>query len=517
MNILKSTIAATLLASSALTFPSIAAAQELTMAVAGQSAGQLDPHVSTRTDDKIVFAMIFNGLVRFAPGSMSSDAIEPDLAERWEKSEDGLVWTFYLREGVEFHGGYGELTAEDVVYSLNRAADPDRSSVASDYNAFESVEAIDDYTVRITLSEGIPSLLGVVANYHGGNIVSSKAAEELGEGFATNPVGTGPFAFGELAEGQFTKLVAHEGYFRGAPQIDEITIRYMSAISARDLAFQSGELHMIAGSREDRWVSSLLASGNGEVDVFEPGELRTLHVNTSAEPFDDIRVRQALAHAINREELVAFAGNLVARGNEAPVPDGYIGHEPDIDFLPYDQEKARALLAEAGYPDGVDIKIAITERESLFLPMQVIQAQLAQVGMNIEFEVYEHSAWHAAIRDDVSPLVLYGAARFPVADTYLTQFYHSDSIVKTPTAVTNFSHCSVADEQIAAARSEPDPVRQQKLWSEAQQLLVTEVCSIPLFELLQVWARAPEVDLGYELDGSLSLGPVITEQTTLLE
>jgi peptide/nickel transport system substrate-binding protein len=495
----------------------MAQAQELRMAVAAQSAGQLDPHVSTKTEDKIVFGMIFNGLVRFAPGSMSSDAIEPDLAESWTTSEDGLVWEFKLRQGVQFHNGYGEMTAADVVYSLNRAADKDRSSVSSDYTAFESVEAVDDYTVRITLSEVIPSLLGVVANYHGGNVVSMKAAEELGEGFQSKPIGTGPFAFGQLAEGQYVELVAHPDYFRGAPEIDKLVIRYMSATSARDLAFQTGELHMIEGDREDRWVNALTESGEGAVDVFGPGELRTLHVNTTMAPFDDIRVRQALAHAINRDELIAFAGSKVARGNEAPVPEGYIGHEPNISFLPYDQDRARELLAEAGYPDGVTVKVAITERASLFGPMQVIQAQLSQVGINIEFDVMEHSAWHAAIRDDVSPLVLYGAARFPVADTYLTQFYHSDSIVKTPTAVTNFSHCDMADSQIEGARSEPDPARQQALWSEAQQILVDNVCSVPLFELLQVWARAPEVDLGYDLKGSLSLGPVITEATTLSE
>jgi peptide/nickel transport system substrate-binding protein len=149
--------------------------------------------------------------------------------------------------------------------------------------------------------------------------------------------------------------------------------------------------------------------------------------------------------------------------------------------------------------------------------MQVIQAQLAAVGINLELQVMEHSAWHAAIRDDVSAMVLYGAARFPVADTYLTQFYHSDSIVNTPTAVTNFSHCAVADDQIVQARSEANMETQMALWADAQQLIVDEVCSIPLFELLQVFARSPDVDLGYELEGSLSLGPVITEQSTLAD
>ena len=245
--------------------------------------------------------------------------------------------------------------------------------------------------------------------------------------------------------------MAHAAYFRGAPSIDGITIRYMSATSARDLALRTGELDMAEGFRENRWVTAMTSAGNGTVDVFEPGELRTLHINTTAPPFDDIRVRQAVAHAINRAELVAFAGDLVARENESPVPDGYIGHEPNIDFLPYDPQRARKLLAEAGYPDGITVRVAITERQSLFGPMQVIQAQLAKVGINLDLDVMEHSSWHAAIRDDVSPLVLYGAARFPVADSYLTQFYHSDSIVKTPGAVTNFSHCRLADEQIVAA------------------------------------------------------------------
>ena len=494
-----------------------AAAQELTLATNASNAGPLDPHVSTTTHDKIVFGMMFNGLVRFAPGSMTADSLEPDLAESWERSEDGLVWTFHLREGVQFHRGYGTLTADDVVYSLTRAGDPEQSAVSSDYASFESVEALDDHTVRITLLEGVPSLLGLVANYHGGNIVSAAAAEELGDGFRTAPVGTGPFAFDELSEGQYLRMVAHDDYFRGRPQIDTISYRYIPATSARELAFRNGELHAFVGTREDRWVNRMRDGEAAVVDVFEPGELRTLHLNASMEPFDDIRVRQAVAHAINRDELVAFMGPSVARRNDAPVPAGYLGHAAGMEALPYDPDRARALLAEAGLPDGFSTTVHITERTALLTPMEVIQAQLAQVGIDIELEVVEHSAWHAAIRDNVSAMVLYGAARFPVADTYLTQFYHSNSIVGTPTAVTNFSHCTVADDEITAARSEPDPARQLELWETAQRAIVEDVCAIPLFELLQVWARAPDLNYGFDLTGSLSLGPVITEQATLGE
>lgn len=494
---------------------SSAQAADLTLATSADSAGQLDPHVSTKSQDKQAFAMMFNGLVRFAPGSMAAESIEPDLAEKWESSADGLTWKFQLRKGVKFHGGYGELKAEDVVYSLQRAADPDRSGVSSDYSQVESIKALDDYLVEIKLKQPVPSLLGIVANYHGGNIVSKAAAEKLGKDFKGNPIGTGPYEFVELADGQYLKMKAHEEYFRGAPEVKNITMRYIKSDAARELAFKNGELDLFAGTREDRWINRLKSDKSAVVDVFQPGELRTLHLNSSIKPFDDIRVRKAVAYALNRDELVAFMGGTVAKSNAAPVPGGYLGHSSSLKGFPHDLEKAKTLLAEAGYASGFTTKVYITGLAPLLTPMKIIQAQLRKAGINVELEVTEHSAWHKAIRDNVSSMVLYGAARFPVADTYLTQFYHSNSTVKTPTAVTNFSHCAVADGEIDAARSEADKSKQLQLWELAQSKIVDEVCSIPLFELQQVWVRSPNVDLGYELKGALSLGPIISERTSI--
>src|SRR4030067_1765464 len=123
---------------------------------------------------------MFNGLVRFKPEDINPEKIESDLAERWEHSKDGLVWTFYLRKGVKFHKGYGEWTAEDVKFSLEKAAKKTTSSFAADYAALDKVEAIDQYTVRITFKRTIPSVLGILTNYHGGYIVSKTAALEQG-------------------------------------------------------------------------------------------------------------------------------------------------------------------------------------------------------------------------------------------------------------------------------------------------------------------------------------------------
>ncbi len=476
-------------------------------------AGQLDPHISSKTQDKCVFGWMFNGLVRLKPGSMDLNALEPDLAERWETSADGLVWTFHLRKGAKFHGDYGELTAEDVVYSLQRAKNPKTSGFSSDYTNFTSIEAVDSYTVRITLDKSVPSLLALVSNYHGGNIVSKKAAEAMGEDFKTHPIGTGPFAFVEYKAKQNVTLVAHKDYFRGTPKIDKIIYRYIPSAASRELAFTKGELDLTYGVRQKQWVDRMRKKEGIIVDVFQPGELRTLHMNMSKKPFDDIRVRKAVAHAISRDDVAAFLGKDVTQLNYTVVPNGYLGHSNNVVRYEYNPDKAKALLKEAGYPDGFKTTAIISKRPPLLAPMQIVQEQLRLVGITLELDVVEHATFHQQIRKDLSPLVLYGAARFPIADTYLTQFYHSRSIVATSTAVTNFSHNNVADAEIDAARSEADPQKRKELWQQAQQKIMDTCVAYPFLELLQVWVRKGNLDYGYDLQAALTLGPIINETT----
>ena len=148
--------------------------------------------------------------------------------------------------------------------------------------------------------------------------------------------------------------------------------------------------------------------------------------------------------------------------------------------------------------------------------IEAIQAQLKKIGVNLDIQLVEHATYHAQIRKDLSPLVHYQAARFPVADVYLTQFYDSASIVGTPKAVTNFSHCNVADDEIRAARVETDPAKQKELWKTAQEKIIKAVCGVPVYEQLQLWAWKDNLDLGYDLKGSLNLAPPVTEKTHFL-
>lgn len=495
--------------------PIAGSAQEALLRVAGNGdVSTLDAHRASATADKTLIGWIYNGLVRFKPGSADPQDLEPDLAERWETSPDGKVWTFHLRKDVKFQGDWGTLSADDVVYSLQRSADPKRSTFSSDFAAVETVEKTGDLTVRVTLKYPDVNFLGRVSNYHGGNIVSRKAAEELGDKFGAKPVGTGPFAFVEQVTQQYVKLAAHPGYFRGKPKIDTIMVRVIPSDSARELAFTSGELDLMYGKREQRWVDSARRRPGFNVDIFQPGEFRLLHLNQSIPPLDDIRVRRAVAAAVNVDDLVRFVGKDVGPKGCSVVPPGYLGEDCSVRYG-FDLAKAKALLAEAGHKDGITIKAIVSNISAQQPFMEIIQAQLGKAGIKLEMQVVDHATYQSQTRKDLSGLVFYGAARFPIADTYLSEFFHSRATVGTPTAATNFSHCAVADKEIEQARTAPDAAAQKALWKEAQRKIMDDVCAIPLFELRQVWARGDKLDFGYELKGALNLAPPITEATML--
>jgi len=496
----------------------------------------LDPHLAAATMDRAVVDMIFNGLVRYKPGDISAP-FEPDLAESWDVSEDGLTWTFYLRKGVYFHPFEGypegyELTAEDVVYSLRKAADPGRSAYAGEYAGMEFV-VVDRYTVQVKLPKPMPPslVLPKFADYAGGFIVSKLAVEAFGdEGFRTHPVGTGPFMFKEYSPLEKVVLVANPNYFRGKPKLDGVVVYYMPNLSAREAALETGQVDVIEGPPEQPWVEKMKEKPGVVVDTFGPGECAVLHFNMSKPPFDDIRVRKAMAYALDREELLHTVGPDIADPLCSPVPPllpGGLTCE-EVGDLRYDvnREKALELLEEAGYPGGFSIEVVISERAEYLIPMQNIQAQLAEIGVEVKLKVVDHSSMHTLIRQDVNPMVLYVAWR-PNADVFLTRFYHSHSIVVTGKKPdTNFSHLGGVDadgdgvvdsidDLIEAARVELDPEAQIGLWKEACRKILELAAAYPLYIKKFVYARSPKVDYGYELKSTLALYPQVNELTSI--
>ncbi|MCZ8258956.1 MAG: ABC transporter substrate-binding protein [Beijerinckiaceae bacterium] len=494
--------------------PALAQKTTLVIGMQTQDAGVLDPHLNSGTPGKALMNWMFNGLVRIKPGQASPDQIEPDIAESWTSSADGKEWTFKLRQGVQCHHDLGEFTAEDAVFSLQRSGNKDSSAFSSDYSAFDKVEAVDKYTVKITLKTAIPSLLGQVMNYHGGNMICKKAVDTLGkDGFARKPAGTGPFMFAEYVPQQYVKLVANPKYFRGEPKLKEIIYRFIPSDAARDLALQAGEIDMMIGRQEQAWVDRTNKIPGLKVIAFGPAEMSVIHLNMTQPPLDNIKVRQAIAHAIDRAGIQQFRGTAISRQAVSVVPSGYFGTHETAPLLPHNLARARQLLTEAGFPNGVTIKAIHTTLPGMMGFIEAVQAQLKRAGITLDITPVEHPTFHQQIRQDLSQLVHFQAARFPIADVYLTQFFHSRSIVKTPTAVTNFSHCKVADAEIDAARTEQDKAKQVALWKTAQEKIINEVCAVPVNEMLMLWAFKDSLDLGYELKGSLNLGPPLTELT----
>lgn len=506
----------------------LAGSQILNVGISASDMNTMDPHLAVGTQDRGLVDMVFNGLVRFKPGNMDPAEIEPDLAKSWDVSEDGLEWTFHLRKGVTFHPfpghpqGY-EMTSEDVVYSINRAASAETSAYSGAYSNVQEVKAVDDYTVKLILDKPVPSLLGLVSDYSGGFIVSKKAAEKLGEDFTTHPVGTGPFMFDGYVPGQKTVLVRNENYFRGKPILEKVVWRYMPDISSRLSGLRTGELELIEGLRKQAWLEKVQEYKGVESVVFGPGETVTLHFNLTRSPLDNLKVRKAIAYALNRQTINDFYGGEIATPLYSVIPPNYLGGlskaEVEEAGLAYKQDKAKAreLLEEAGYPDGFKLDVVITERESYKKTLVVAQQMLADVGIDVNIKQIDHSAYHSQIRDDVNPLVIYVCARFPTANSILTQFYHSDSIVTKETAITNFSHYDQIDDLITEARVEAVTEEQMRMWKQAQKMILEDMAAYPISVLGFSFAKSPQLKWGYNLESTLALTPQIKWDTKLVK
>jgi peptide/nickel transport system substrate-binding protein len=475
---------------------------------APRGIGAADPHLASAHPDRMLASWVHGALVRFRPGSTSPAEIEPDLAEAWEHSADRRDWLFRLRPGVAFHRGFGPVTAEDVVFSLRKAANPATSAHAGDFAGLEEVSAPDAATVRLRWRVAPPAPLGPLTNYAGGFILSRRAMEAGGA--EAGMVGFGPFAVAEHQPGQFMRLAANQAYFRGRPQLAEILYRFVGSPAVADLAFQANEVDIIEGQGDPAWIARLRAAG-ATVDVIEPAELSQLHLNVTRAPLDDVRVRRAIGLAVDRAALARWRGD-VARAARGVLPAGTLGFVETA--LPAaDPEGARRLLAEAGYPDGITLRSIHTSNTGMLGAIQVVQAQLRRAGITLEVQVVDHLSYHAMIRQDLSPVVHYSAARFPVADVMLTQFFHGRSIVGMPGAVTNFSHCTVADDAIEAARGATDGAAQMAHWAEAQRRIAAAHCAVPLVESMGVWARRARFDYGFAFRGAMATGPLLTERS----
>jgi len=431
----------------------------------------LDPAYLTTVHDQYVATNVYNQLVKFVP---EGSEIVPDLAESWETSEDGLTWTFKLRQGVQWHHGYGELTSSDVKFSLERIMDPANNSPNRSYlSAVESVEAPDPYTVVIKLKQPSAGLLGNLA-YRAGWVVSEKAVSERGEDFALNPVGSGPFEFTSWQPGAEVVLTAFDAYFGGRAKIDEVVFIPIADEKVAVLALEAGNLDL-AYIRDGEALEQLRSNPDLEVRSKPATRTLSLIMNSTRPPFDNTAVRKAVAHAIDKNQLVAAMGGLGVVA-EAAIPPMYLGYTEDVVTYPYDPEKSKQLPQEAGVTTPIEIDFLYTQLSPWPQLVPVIKAFLDNVGFKVNLVGMEHGAWTAERAKGEYVMTVSPLTRPPDAEFVLNYAYHSSQV---PPGF-NMSYYSGSDALIEQASKEVDVAKRVELYKQILRQISEAATSLPL-------------------------------------
>lgn len=353
----------------------------------------LDPAAVTAVNDFRILMNVYDGLVRYKDGTLE---VEPALATDWEINEDGTVYTFTLREGVRFHDG-SPFNAEAVKFNFDRMLNEDHPfydtgpfPLSFFFSAVETVEALDEQTVRFTLNAPYAPFLSNLA-YPTGLIVSPAAVEQHGADFGRNPSGTGPFRFAEWRSNEAVVVEANADYWDGAPELQAVVFRPITDANTRTA-------EMLAGGIDLMVEVPPVALSEFQDDSYAVHEQAGPHVwflilNAKEGPFADRRVRQAANYAVNKSALVSEVLEGTAEVAAGPTPPAFAwAYNESLEPYPYDPDKARELIAEAG-ADGAELTFYVTEGGSGMLdPIAMgtaIQADLEAVGFDVTIETYE--------------------------------------------------------------------------------------------------------------------------------
>jgi peptide/nickel transport system substrate-binding protein len=442
----------------------------------------MDPAHIPGSPDYQIALNVFNGLVRYKQNSLD---IEPDLAERWRISPNGQVYTFFLRKGVKFHRTYGELMAKDVKYTIERILNPaTRSRYRASMTIVDRVEVVDDYTVRIVLKAPSASFLAGVLAFRPGYIVPQRAVDELGDRFAFNPIGTGPFQFVSYTPRQELVLEAHPNYFRGASAVRRVVWKVVPDDNVAGLALQKGEInHMIV--RDPQVYVALQRDRNLAFTATPTTGWWEFSMNTRRRPFDDVRVRRALAHAVDRDTFVKTVLEGLGSPAYSVIPPGMVGHTNDVEKYPYNVARARQLLAEAGFAGGVRATVVFEPSEYGELIATAIQQWFKDVGVDLQLLKLEAGAWTARRQSGDYDITISGTTRFD-PDQFLTEQFHTGSFPPGG----NQSFYGAIDDMIEAQRRAINARERARLLVEIQKKVAGDVPFVPLFNPVYVTAYA---------------------------
>jgi peptide/nickel transport system substrate-binding protein len=420
--------------------------------------------------DEVVYANVFEGLTRIGPVGN----VEADLAKSWDISDDGLTYTFHLQTGVKFHDGT-DFDASDVKFSLDRArADDSTNAQKGLFAAIDSVEVVDPATVKVTLKNPQGTFL-----YNMGWGDAVMVAPESADSNKENPIGTGPFKFDNWAKGSSVTLVKNPDYWGDPVALDKVEFRFIPDAAAAVASVLSGDVQAFPNLAAGDALTQIEADPRFKVVVGSTEGETILSTNNKKPPFDQPKVRQAIAHAIDRGPIIAAAGY---GGHGTPIGSHFspanAAYEDLTGTYPFDPAKSRELLKEAGFPDGFKTTLKLPPPAYARDGGQVVAAQLRDVGIDAEIIPVEWAQW----LDQV----------FKTKDYDLTIVSHTEpndiGIYARKDYYFNYDNPEF-DKVMAELDVTTDQEKRNALYKTAQEILAKDAVNGFLFELpkIGVW------------------------------
>lgn len=492
--------------------PEQAAAANAETLVIGVEAdfSRMDPHTSGTWNTFKIIRHVFESFVEedLTDGDVAQPPIVPALAESWEVSDDGKVYTFKLRRGVKFHDGT-PWNAEAAKFNLDRMTNPDfefHQPVAVGlmrwiWQDLESYEAVDEYTFRITLSQPSVEFLRRLAAGGSGapRMVSPTAVKTYGNAdFEQHPVGTGPFKFVERVVGEKVVIERNDAYWNPerVPQTKRLVLRGIPEVSTRELALISGEVDIVGTPSPDS-VEFLEAQGLKIVKGASP-TMYTLWLNFKDPALAKKEVRKAVCMAIDREGMAKYLRKGMAQPAYGILNFGGPGHDPEFRDCPYDPEAAKKLLADAGYPDGFSTRFDWTQGGGSDVntkgDAEWLQRDLAKIGVKTTIEMFDNGTYWdmmgAGMREGTGFMsVSWGESSF----FWLDQVIAAGAIPPGGYNTGYYDNPKI-DEQLAAARAAGSEAEMVEALRGAQQIIADDAAFIPYFTADSVYAMRPNVE-----------------------
>ncbi len=471
---------------------------------------QITCDVQKTTEYYTVPLNIYERLVETQTNLDGTSELVPGLAEKWDISDDGLVYTFYLRKGVKFHNGE-EFKADDVVYTFERMLKPETNALNQDFimavkgagdimegnaDKLEGLEVVDDYTIKMTLEEPFAPFLANLAT-PGVSIYNRKFTEAAGDQFGLTPektCGTGPFKLSKWDLNSETQVDAFDGYWKGRPKLDAVNWKTVKDADTQRMMFENGELDEFDCDEAPSQIA-YFANSEKYKDWLKIGNRVGIYyysINEKIKPFDDVRIRKAFQMSVDRQQLLDTLYDGRGKVQSGIMPEGLIGYNPDLPEIKYDPEKAKALMAEAGYPDGFEMDMCmVTDNPSTLRLNEMVQAMLAKVNIKANIVQMDEASWYGVrAQGELGSYTTSWSADFNDPDNFFYTFFAPQNTIKRSFNYFN----AAASQKIVEARAMNSLDERIKVYRELEkQIIQDDAAWVPLYLRQHIFIVNPRV------------------------